>query len=78
MLHLAPRVRQPYRRYRSGDGGCIWRLIGFLRLALEVRRGRRELLSMDDRALKDIGLSRREVYEAQRSFWDIPMGRLRL
>jgi uncharacterized protein YjiS (DUF1127 family) len=55
----------------------IRRLISILDLALQVRRERRMLLSMDDRALKDIGLSRSEVCaEACRSLWEIPRDRL--
>jgi uncharacterized protein YjiS (DUF1127 family) len=55
----------------------IRRLISILDLALEVQRERRMLLSMDDRALKDIGLSRSEVWaEACRSVWEIPRDRL--
>jgi len=45
----------------------MWRLVLALELAVEVRRERRMLLSMDDRALKDIGLNRGEAYaEAHR------------
>jgi uncharacterized protein YjiS (DUF1127 family) len=48
-------------------------------LALEVRRERRMLLSLDDRVLRDIGLSRCEAWaEAHRSLWDIPHDRLLL
>ena len=39
----------------------MWRLVLALELAVEVRRERRMLLSMDDRALKDIGLDRSEI-----------------
>jgi uncharacterized protein YjiS (DUF1127 family) len=54
-------------------------LILALELALEIRSERRMLLSMDDRALKDIGFNRGDAYaEAHRSFWDIPVDRLRL
>jgi uncharacterized protein YjiS (DUF1127 family) len=46
-------------------------------LAIEVRRERRTLLSLDDRALKDIGLSRSQAWaEACHSLWDIPRDRL--
>jgi uncharacterized protein YjiS (DUF1127 family) len=55
----------------------IWHLILVLELALDVRRERRMLLRMDDRALKDIGCNRGEAYgEAHRPFWDIPRARL--
>lgn len=48
-----------------------------LDLALEVPRERLNLLSMNDHALKDIGLSRNEASaEADRSLWDIPRDRL--
>lgn len=57
--------------------GRISHLISVLELALEVRRERRMLLSMDDHALKDIGFNRGAAYaEAHRSFWDIPRDRL--
>jgi hypothetical protein len=54
-------------------------LIFGLDLVLDVRCERRMLLRMDDRALKDIGLSRSEAYaEAHRSLWDIPRDRLHM
>ena len=65
---------------RSGPfriAGGFRRLMFHLDLVLDVRCERRMLLRMDDRALKDIGLSRSEAYaEARRSLWDIPRERL--
>jgi uncharacterized protein YjiS (DUF1127 family) len=57
--------------------GSIARLICLVELALEVRRERRMLLSLDDRILRDMGLSRYDAWaEAYRSLWDIPCHRL--
>ena len=40
---------------------------------LDVARQRRQLLALDDRALKDIGISRTDALrEANGFFWDIP------
>lgn len=48
-------------------------LVGRIRLALSVRRERIALRSLDDAALKDIGLSRFDVErECARSFLDMP------
>jgi uncharacterized protein YjiS (DUF1127 family) len=56
----------------------IWRPAAALALALKVRRERRMLLRLDDRTLKDIGFNRGDAYaEAYRSFWDVPIDRLR-
>lgn len=44
--------------------------------AWRIRRERRQLASLDDRLLKDIGLSRSLAHvEAGRSFFDLPAGR---
>jgi uncharacterized protein YjiS (DUF1127 family) len=64
-------------RRRISVAGGIRRLIAALELAVEVRRERRMLLSLDDRILKDIGLSRGEAWaEGCRSLWEIPRDRL--
>jgi uncharacterized protein YjiS (DUF1127 family) len=48
-------------------------LMQWLVLALDVRRQRRALLALDERMLKDIGLSRADAArEALRTFSDIP------
>jgi uncharacterized protein YjiS (DUF1127 family) len=73
------RARSPYRAGRIRIAGGIRRLICVLDLVLVVRRERRMLLGMDDRALKDIGFSRSKACaEACRPFWDIPVDRLPL
>jgi len=47
-------------------------------VALEVRRERRRLLSLDERALKDMGFNKGQAHcEASRSFWDVPVDRFR-
>ncbi len=41
---------------------------------LDVARQRRQLLALDEWALKDIGISQSEARnEANRGFWDIPL-----
>lgn len=48
-------------------------LISRLAHMIAVRRQRRALLKLDDRALEDIGISRTEARaEANRPFWDAP------
>ena len=47
-------------------------------LALQVRRERRMLMRLDDHALQDVGFDQGRAYgEASRSFWDVPVDRLR-
>jgi uncharacterized protein YjiS (DUF1127 family) len=63
----------------SRIAGRVWRLILALELAMQVRRERRMLLALDDRALKDVGFQNGDAQvEAQRSFWDLPVDRLRV
>jgi uncharacterized protein YjiS (DUF1127 family) len=69
------------RRGRISIAGGIRRLtfvlIRVLDLAFVVQRERRLLMSLDDRMLRDIGLSRCDAsVEARRSPWDIPRDRL--
>ena len=47
-------------------------------LAMQVRKERRMLMRLDDRALQDIGFDKGRAYgEASRTFWDVPVDRLR-
>ena len=47
-------------------------------LALQVRKERRMLMRLDDRALQDIGFDKGRAYgEASRSLLDLPVDRLR-
>ncbi len=47
-------------------------------LAWQVRKERRMLMRLDDRALQDIGFDKGRVYgEANRPLWDVPVDRLR-
>lgn len=44
-----------------------------IKTALRVYQERRSLLTLSDRTLKDLGLSRADAHrEAARSFWDLP------
>ena len=52
------------------------RIFAALELAIEVRRERQMLRTLDDRALKDLGLNGRVDAEASRAFWDLPRDRL--
>ena len=75
MSTRAPAHFQPPAR----RAGLYQRIVRFLRafeLALQVRRERRMLLGMDDRTLKDLGLSGIAHAEASRPFWDVPLDRL--
>jgi uncharacterized protein YjiS (DUF1127 family) len=56
--------------------GWLTRLLSTIELALEVRRERRMLRGLDERALKDLGLKGEADAEASRPFWDVPIERL--
>jgi uncharacterized protein YjiS (DUF1127 family) len=59
--------------------GRVRRLLHVVELALEIRRERRMLLRLDERALRDMGLDRGQVHaEAHRPFWSLPVDRMRL
>ena len=43
---------------------------------MQVRKERRMLMRLDDRALQDIGFDQGRAYgEANRTFWDVPVDR---
>ena len=47
--------------------------LGKIEAWLEISRQRRTLATLDDRMLKDIGISRASAkFEARRPFWDLP------
>jgi uncharacterized protein YjiS (DUF1127 family) len=47
-------------------------------LAMQVRKERRMLMRLDERTLQDVGFDKGQAYgEANRSFWDVPVDRLR-
>ena len=57
----------------------LWRAIGALELAFRIRRERRLLAGLDERALKDIGFTAAEAHaESTRLIWDLPVDRLRI
>jgi uncharacterized protein YjiS (DUF1127 family) len=62
----------------TGRGGWFARAFLALELALQVRKERRSLAELGEAHLKDIGLSRADRHlECGRSFWDLPIDRLR-
>ena len=78
MLSTATLPSSSSRPARIALARRVWRSAAALALALKVRRERRMLLRLDERALKDLGFNRGDAYaEAQRSFWDVPVDRLR-
>jgi uncharacterized protein YjiS (DUF1127 family) len=61
---------------RAGNG--MSRFFRRLAVAFAIARERRALMALSDHTLKDIGLSRADAYrEGKRSFWDVPVDRLR-
>ncbi len=76
MVRSVPSISMPSATRSHSDFG--WRTIAratldLLAVALRVRRERRLLRGLDERMLKDIGLTSGDVErEAGRSFWDVP------
>ena len=62
----------------AGFAGWISRAFLTLELVMQIRKERRALQELGEAGLKDIGLSRADVgAELNRSFWDVPVDRLR-
>lgn len=60
----------------SGVVGLLRRAWRQLRRWQQLAAERRQLAGLSDAALKDIGISRADVYqEAERPFWDDPLRR---
>ncbi len=77
MLNIAHPSARPWLG-GSRIGGQIRRLFTSLELALRVRNERQALCELDERTLKDIGFNRGDAWaESHRSFWDVPVDRMR-
>lgn len=64
------------RRAERSFQPLLRRLAGRVLRWLQLARERRQLASLSDEALKDIGLNRGAVYqESERPFWDDPLGK---
>lgn len=67
----------PRRGLASATRG-LFSVLGVIGLALQVRAERRRLLSLDEGALKDMGFNKGQAQgEGSRSFWDLPVDRIR-
>ena len=77
MSSIASALLQPSRRLAS----LGQRAAGLGRrtaLALMVRAERRALMRLDEASLKDMGFNKGQAqWEAGRTFWDVPVDRLR-
>ena len=51
----------------------VMRAVAWMEAAFRTARERRQLMTLDERALKDIGISRADAHgEWSRPFWDLP------
>ena len=70
MIHNATLCLERPANRRSGVGILLVGMLAWLRDCHAVYRQRRELLALDDRMLKDIGLSRADAFrEGSKPFW---------
>ena len=64
------------RASSSSRTSRFWSALRRLPLAYRVHQERRALMSLSDATLKDIGMSRADVYrEAARPWWQVPDNR---
>jgi len=68
-----PALSAPKSYVRRTANQRLLRAARYFLSCLEVARQRRHLLTLDERILKDVGISRADALrEASRQFWDIP------
>jgi uncharacterized protein YjiS (DUF1127 family) len=76
-VHVIPTDEAARRRHGGPLPGLLAVFATLLRWD-QIARERRSLRALDDRALRDLGLTRTDVErEALRPFWDIPSDRRR-
>jgi uncharacterized protein YjiS (DUF1127 family) len=64
--------------HRASPSTRVRAIFRKIAMALTVRAERRALMSLDQAAMKDMGLSSGQAHrEYGRSFWDVPCDRLR-
>ena len=74
MGHISdiPHLATPGFRVRP----LLTRTMTWIEAAVRTVRERRQLMALDERALKDIGLNRADAHrEWSRPFWDLPRAR---
>ncbi|MGE0024222.1 MAG: DUF1127 domain-containing protein [Hyphomicrobium sp.] len=70
--HIPRLARRSLRPTRS----ALVRAVSWVEAAFRTARERRQLMALDEQALKDIGVSRADAYrEGSRPFWDLPSSR---
>ncbi len=73
---IGTRAAHAPRRHQGTWSHLAIRVADWLLVAMEIRRQRRALATLDDRALTDIGITRAEAEtESGRPLWDLPFGR---
>lgn len=78
MPSLAPAHSRPSRSLATLGAGIL--VLGRrIAVALMVRAERRALMALNDAALKDMGFNKGQAEcEADRTFWDVPVDRMRM
>jgi uncharacterized protein YjiS (DUF1127 family) len=73
--HLPPHC-PPLARPGFAVKARLTHAVSWVERAFRTARERRQLMALDERALKDIGLSRADAHsEWTRRFWDLPCDR---
>jgi uncharacterized protein YjiS (DUF1127 family) len=73
--HFSPRIACTGTAGFAAPGRLLQAVL-WVERAFRTARERRQLMGLDDRGLKDIGLSRADAHrEWSRPFWDLPRDR---